>query len=71
MIIHKLDTNRTYYKLNKNEDTCHNQVNLDPNQNNPVYKHTRNLLVLFVDPNIQCICLEIHMKDKGRDKADK
>jgi hypothetical protein len=71
MIIHKLDTNRTYYKSNKNGDICHNQVNWVPNQNNPVYKHTRNLLVLFEVLSILCICLEIRKKDKDKDKADK
>jgi hypothetical protein len=55
----------------KNGDICHNLVNLDPNQNNPVYNHTRNLLVLFEVLNIHYIWLEIRKKDKGKDKADK
>jgi hypothetical protein len=55
----------------KNGDICHNLVNLYPNQNNPVYRHTENQQVLFEVLNIQYIWLEIRKKDKGKDKADK
>jgi hypothetical protein len=55
----------------KNGDICHNQVNFDLNQNNPVYRHTGNQLILFVVLDIHYILLEIRKKDKGKGKVDK